>query len=142
MNVAQVTGDGVFVIKSVLPSRYRVYVNGPQVYLKSVWLGSNDVTHTAFEVSAGTEALRIVVSTNLGVISGTAPAGEMGYAVTDDLVFRTAEADQAGRFTLPRLPPGKYRVGVTDPGLPPPDEGGQEVTVHEGETVTVDVKQN
>ncbi len=143
MNVAQVTGDGAFVIKSVLPSRYRVYVNGPQVYLKSAWLGNTDVTHTTFEVSAGSEALRIVVSANLGTISGTAPAGEMVYAVTDDLVFRTAQADQAGRFTLPQVPPGKYRVGLTGgPGMPLPEEGGQEVTVHEGETVTVDVKQN
>jgi hypothetical protein len=51
------------------------------------------------------------------------------------------QVDQTGRFTLPQLPPGKYRVGVTDPGVPVPEEGGQSVTIKEGETATVDVKQ-
>ncbi len=56
--------------------------------------------------------------------------------------FRMSPIDPAGRFTFPQLPPGKYRVGVVDPGAPVPEDGGQEITVKEGETVTVDVKQN
>jgi hypothetical protein len=138
----QVKEDGTFVLKSVPLGRWKLMVFGPQVYLKSAWLGTTDVTHTVFDVSAGTEALRIVVSANMGGISGTAPAGEMVYAATDvQGGGRLVLVDQTGHFTLPQIPPGKYRVGAVDPGLPIPEEGGQEVTVKEGETVTVEIKQ-
>jgi hypothetical protein len=144
MEQAQVKEDGTFVLKSVPKGRWKLVVFGPQMYLKSAWLGTTDITHTAFEVSAGAEALRIVMSTALGTITGSAPAGEMVYAASDDPTQgqRTTQVDQTGRFTLPQVPPGKYRVGVTDPGVPIPEEGGQEVTVKEGETATVEVKQS
>jgi hypothetical protein len=136
--------DGTFVIKSVPGGRWKLLAFGPQMYLKSAWLGNTEITHTAFDVSAGTEALRVVLGTAVGAITGTAPAGEMVYAATEDPTQgqRVVQADQTGRFTLPQVPPGKYRVGVTDPGSPIPAEGGEEITVKEGETVTVDVKQN
>jgi hypothetical protein len=141
-DLAPVKEDGTFVLKSVAAARWKLIVFGSQLYLKSAWLGSTDVTHAPFEVSTGAESLRLVLSTALGTITGTAPAGEMVYAVADDpsLGVRTAQADQTGRYTLPQFPPGKYRVGVMDPGAPIPDEGGHEITLHEGETLTVDVK--
>jgi hypothetical protein len=37
------------------------------------------------------------------------------------------------------VPPGKYRVAVGDNGAPMP-EGGQEVSLAEGETATIEVK--
>ncbi len=138
---AQVKEDGTFVLKFVPAGQWKLSLFGPRVYLKSAWLGNTDITHTAFEMTAGAEALRIVVGTNLGAISGTAPAGEMFFAVSEDGMRTMVQVDQTGRFTLPEVPPGKYRVGVADPGLPVLDEGSQEVTVREGETATVDVKQ-
>jgi hypothetical protein len=136
--------DGTFLIRSVPAGRWKLTVSGARVFLKSAWMGNADVTNHWFDVSAGSEALRIVVSARTGVITGTAPAGEiLACASTDDPNSNqhATQADMAGRFTLSGLPPGKYRLGLFDPGVPFPDEGGQEVTVHEGETVTLAVKQ-
>ena len=142
----QVKEDGTFTLGSVLPARYRLTANGPYVFLKSAWLGSADVTGKPLDFSAGgAEPIRIVLSTNTATINGTAPVGQTVYLsnLEDDFQgrnFRGASPDPSGRFTMSGVPPGKYRVFAADQGGPPPDEGGQEITVHEGETVTVDVK--
>ena len=52
----------------------------------------------------------------------------------------TTGVDQNGQYTLSGLAPGKYRLMATENGSPIPDDGGQEVTVREGETVMVDLK--
>jgi hypothetical protein len=142
VDVAQVKEDGSFVLKSVPAGRWKVAVILGQVFLKSAWLGNTEVTHTAFDVSSGAESLRIVVSGNMATIEGTAPAGEMVFLENEDAWqgFRGAQTDQIGRFTMGGLAPGKYRVVAGDPGGTIPTEGGQEITVKEGETVTVDVK--
>ncbi len=143
---AQASEDGTFTLKGVLPGPWRLMVNGPGVYLKSAWLGSTDVTHTAMDVSGGAAgALKIVVSTNTATIRGSAPAGYlvMSQRVDDESPFpmmRNSGVDQNGQYTLTGLAPGKYRVVVTEGGGPMPDEGWQEVTVQEGETVMVDLK--
>ena len=50
------------------------------------------------------------------------------------------EVDSSGQFMMQGLTPGKYRIAVGDNGTPMPEEGGQEVTLGEGETVIVDIK--
>ncbi len=143
VDAAQAKEDGSFVFKSVPAGRWKVAViDTGQVFLKSAWLGNTDVTHTAFEVSPGTESLRMVVSANMGTIEGTAPAGEFVFIENQDAWqgFRGTQVDQNGRFTMGGLSPGKYRVVAGDPGGTIPADGGQEATVKEGETVTVDIK--
>jgi hypothetical protein len=54
--------------------------------------------------------------------------------------WNSTRIDSNGQFTLPSLAPGKYRIAVGDVGAGMPEEGGQELTVHEGETVTIEVK--
>jgi hypothetical protein len=54
--------------------------------------------------------------------------------------WRGAQVDSNGQFTLPGLAPGKYRIVATDNGDPPPEDSGQEVTVREGETATIEIK--
>jgi len=144
VDVAQVKEDGSFVLKSVPAGRWKVAVILGPVFLKSAWLGNTEVTHTAFDVSSGAESLRIVVSGNMATIEGTAPAGEMVFLENEDAWqgFRGAQTDQIGRFTMGGLAPGKYRVVAGDPGGTIPTEGGQEITVKEGETATVEIKQN
>ena len=58
----------------------------------------------------------------------------------DEQGNRCTQVVQSGQYTLAGLAPGKYRLIVVDGGGPFPDEGGQEVTVHEGETVMLDLK--
>ena len=142
----QVNEDGTFTLKAVMPAPWRLQVNGPFVFLKAAWLGSIDVTNAPVDLSAGAAgALRIVVSTNTATIRGSAPAGQTIFAqrVDEDAPFRSNRGtgvDQSGQYKFEGLAPGKYRLVIQDSGGPVPDEGGQEVSVREGETVMVDLK--
>jgi hypothetical protein len=53
---------------------------------------------------------------------------------------RGTQVDQSGQYKFEGLGPGKYRLVLMDAGGPMPDEGGQEVSVREGETVMADLK--
>lgn len=142
----QVGDDGTFTLKGVMPAPWRLQVNMPFAFVKSAWLGSTDVTNATMDLSGGAAgALRILVSTNTATISGSAPAGQFVQAqrVDDDTPFRMmrgAQADQTGQYKLEGLAPGRYRLMALEAGTPIPEEGGQEVTVREGETVMADVK--
>ena len=114
--------DGYVRVQVGRRGRWKSTVLARQVYFKSAWLGTTEMTHTAFDISAGAESVRIVMSAAMGTITGTAPAGEMMYVTNDDPSQgqRATQVDQTGRFTLPQVPPGKYRLGVADPGCPSP----------------------
>jgi protocatechuate 3,4-dioxygenase beta subunit len=141
-----VNEDGSFTFKSVLPGEWRIRLMAQSAFVKSVRLGSDDVTNRPLDLTSGSAApLRIVVSTNTATIRGTAPAGQMVFSTRldeDDSLqgWRIAPVDSNGQFTLQGLPPGKYRIGVRDSEGPPPDEGGHEVTVREGDTTMIDIK--
>jgi len=145
-SVAQVNEDGTFTLKGVTPAPWRLRTNAPSAFVKSAWLGSADVTNTPMDLSGGAAgALRIVVSTNTATIRGSAPVGQAVNAQPVDVEpnfswMRGAGVDQNGQYKLDGLPPGKYRLTVSDAGGPSPDDAGQEVTVHEGETVMLDLK--
>jgi hypothetical protein len=142
----QVNDDGTFTMKGVLPGPWLLHANVPFGYMKAVWMGSTDVTAAPMDLSGGAAGpLKIVVSTNTATIRGSAPAGQMVMVQRSDLVgpFRgnmATTTDQNGQYTFGGLAPGKYRLMLTDAGGPMPDEGGQEVAVREGETVTADLK--
>jgi hypothetical protein len=145
----QVNDDGTFTLKGVMPGTSSLQVNAPFAFLKAAWLGSADVTNTPIDFSAGAVGtLKIVVSTNTATIHGSAPAG-MGVQarrIDEDHLFpgirgtQGTQADQNGQYNFGGLAPGKYRLMVVDQGGLMPDEGGQEVTVREGETVIADLK--
>ena len=141
----QINDDGTFTIKSVLPGEWRIRLLAPEAFLKSAWLGGDDVTNRTLDLSSGVAPpLRIVVSTNTATIKGTAPSAQAVFAVPvseDEMTpgWHTAAVDASGQFTVTGLAPGKYRVVAGDIG-PIPENGGQEVTVGEGETATVEVK--
>jgi hypothetical protein len=142
----QIADDGTFTLKGVMPAPWRLQLIGPTGFIKSAWLGSTDVTNAPLDLSGGAAgALRIVVSTNMATIRGSAPAGTvvMVQRVDDNTPFhfnRAMGVDQNGQYSLGGLAPGRYRVVATEDGGPMPDDGGQEVTVHEGETVMADLK--
>jgi uncharacterized protein (DUF2141 family) len=142
----QVSEDGSFTFKGVIPGVWRLQVNGPMAFVKSAFMGSTEITAGTLDLSNGAAgALRIVLSMNTATIRGSAPAGQFINAqrIDDDMPFRTgrgAMVDPTGQYTMPNLPPGRYRLVVTDAGFQAADEGGQEVTVKEGETVMLDLK--
>lgn len=143
---ARVNDDGTFSLKSVLPGEWRLMVMAPGAYLKSAWLGSEDVTGRALDLTSGSAApLRILVSTNTASITGTAPPGQMVFSTRLDQTpfmqgVNAAQADSSGQFSLPGMAPGKYRIVAVEPGAPVPEEDGQEVTIREGETANVEIK--
>jgi len=142
----QAGDDGSFLLKGVMPALWRVQVNAPMAYMKSAWLGSTDVTNAPLDLSSGAAGpLRIVVGTKTANIRGSAPVGTvvMVQRVDDEMAFRGSQAtgvDQNGQYNIGGLAPGVYRVIATENGGPMPEDGGQEVPVREGDTVTVDLR--
>jgi hypothetical protein len=143
----QVNEDGTFIVKSVLPGEWRLRLNAPAAFAKSVRLGPDDVTDRPLDLTSGSAApLHIVVSNNTATVRGTAPAGQMIFAARigdeEDTIGwqQGTQVDSNGQFVLPGLAPGKYRIVAGELGGPMPEEGGQEVTVAEGETANVDIK--
>ena len=142
----QVSEDGTFTMKGVLPAPWRLQLNAPMGYVKAAWLGNQDVTNAPIDLLSGAlGGLRILIGTNMGTIRGSAPAGTVILAerIDENTPFRRnfgITVDQNGQYNFSGLAPGKYRLVVMDSGGPMPDEGGQEITVREGETVMADLK--
>jgi protocatechuate 3,4-dioxygenase beta subunit len=137
--------DGTFTLKGVMPGPFRLRTEGPAVFLKSAWLGSTDITHTAIDFSGGVgRPLRIVMSANTATIRGSAPAGDSIFLQsTEDTPFRRnrdMSSDQNGQFAFEGLAPGTYRIAIVESRGAIPDGGGQEITVREGETAMVSLK--
>ncbi len=142
---AQVQDDGSFTIKRVLPARWRIRGQGSNVFVKYAWAGTEDITSQPLDLSGGLPGpLRLVLSSNMATIHGTAPAGAniSAQEVTDSPFqqqFHTAQADQSGQFQIPNLAPATYRIRMGEFPLDN-DDPGKVVTVEEGQTVTVDFK--
>jgi protocatechuate 3,4-dioxygenase beta subunit len=144
---AQVNEDGTFTVKSVLPGEWRIMLMAPNnVFVKSVRLGADEVVNRKLDLTSGSAApLRIVASNNTANVKGTAQAGQMVFCTpVEEGVpmkgWRATQTDSSGQFAMQGLAPGKYRIVVADNGASMPEEGGQELTLGEGETATIDVK--
>ena len=139
--------DGSFTIKSVLPGVWKIQVRTQNGFVKSISAGSQELQDCVLDTTAGAAGpLRIVIGTKTGTIHGTGPPGRFVAIVTtaENEPFRSrhgAVIDNNGEFTVPGVAPGKYRVSVANPASPDEwsDEGGQEVTVAEGESVSVEL---
>jgi hypothetical protein len=142
---AQVGDDGSFTIKSVLPGEWRIRLTATSAFVRSAWLGAEDVTHGALDLTSGSAPpLRILVSSNTATVRGTARDSQLVVAALIDAggpsLVQSGQTDSSGQFAITGLAPGKYRVVGVDNGAPLPDEGGQEVTLREGETAAIDVR--
>jgi hypothetical protein len=146
---AQAADDGTFTLKGVMPGPWRLNAGVPMGFVKSAWLGSTDVTSVPMDLSAGAAGtLRVVISTNTATIRGSAPAGNMIMAqmIDDNFPYsqgsRGGQVDPSGQYKIDGLAPGKYRLLIQEIMAPMPDDGGQIVTVREGETIIADLKAN
>ena len=78
---AQVQDDGSFTIKSVLPAQWRIQAQGPGVFVKSAWVGADEITDRPLDVTGGASGpLKIVVSNNTATIRGAGPPGHIIFA--------------------------------------------------------------
>jgi len=128
----QVEEDGTFEF-SVLPGLWHITVTGP-VFIRSASLGGKEVANRTIDLTAGvSDSLKIVVSHNTATIQGTAPPG-MSINARDGDEQHFGMATQDGQFKITGVPPGTYRMRLDDADI------DNEVTVHEGETASVDLK--
>lgn len=151
--------DGSFVVRNVARDRYRIeVVNLPEdAYLKSVRLGSRDVLEHGLDLLEGAPGgvLEITLGSSPAQVEGVVQQETQGTAsgaiVTlvpdpprperNDL-YRTANTDQNGRFSIKSIAPGTYRLyaweeleagAQADPDL---------LKQHESRSVKVDLRGN
>jgi hypothetical protein len=160
---ADVGADGGFTLPDVNADRYTVSVTGMPdgYYVKSIRLGKANVLEDDLDITQQPEQpLEVVLSAKAATIRGAVTGA--GAGVTVALVpqgekrrsrpefYRTALTDRSGRFTLPNLPPGEYKVFAwedvengawMDPDfLKPLEEQGTPVRLGEGAEADVELK--
>jgi uncharacterized protein (DUF2141 family) len=141
---APVKEDGRFTLHSVIPRQWRLYANGPSFFVKSVWLGTKELSGLMLDLSSGlTDTLKVVLSANTASIRGTAPPGTtVAYRNLDDKLLsgQSRVVDQSGQFRIEGLAPGRYRVAAAESFDSNSVDSGREITIQEGEMATVDLR--
>jgi hypothetical protein len=162
-----VKGDGSFELKNVPAGSYHLAAR-PQApalrdyFVKSVNLGSKDVSDTGFATGGASYSLDIVVSANGAIVEGAVLNDKDQPVVDADVVvipeaarrkrrdlYKEDSTDQRGHFTIHGLNPGHYTVlafedledDYHEPDFLKSYEGrGQRVEIKEGEQKTVQLK--
>jgi hypothetical protein len=127
----QVKKDGTYEITSVTDGSYAVRLWGleQEWYLRSVRLGQEDILENGLQVERGAPGgtLEIIVSSSSAQLEGSVTDGDQAMSgarvrITPDPEtpynrFRSVSVrtDQTGRFMVPNLAPGKYRVFARSP---------------------------
>ena len=134
-SVTTLNEDGTFSFRNVGADRYRVSAqsSNSQLYLKSVKLGDQEVLESGIDWPQGASGtLQVTMSNAAGEVDGVV-RNEKGEAVPGAMVvlvpeipqpdiaflYKIANADQNGQFSIKALAPGDYRVmapGDIDPG--------------------------
>ena len=126
--VAHVSADSSFEWKNVPAGQYYVQFSGEDGvssdwFLKSVGVGSRDVTESGFGVNGGAAVIDAVASADGAVVDGVVLNGK-GEPVSNSVVvavpetrlraradhFRKTVSDQSGRFILHGISSGSYIV--------------------------------
>lgn len=128
---AQLNADHTFVVQNITQDAFDISVNGlpDGFYLKSIRMGQQDVTETGVDFSQGVSAdeMTIVVNPNGGEVDGTVQnsqgeiaAGAIATLIPEEAhrstfwLYKTANTDQNGHFTMKGVRPGKYSVYAWD----------------------------
>lgn len=161
---AQVEDDGSFVIPRVPERRFRVELTGlpPEVYFASARFGGREVLSSGFKVSAGgASRLDLSIASSGGVVAGVV-RGKKDEPISNGTVvlipsdrenlhlYRTANTDQFGVFSIAGVPPGEYGVLAWNSGqgkayldpvfLKAVENHATKVVVQRGFTNTINVR--
>jgi len=134
-------------------------------YLKSVRLGEQDVTEIGVDFTQGVSAgqLTVILNPNGGQVDGAVQnaKGDAAVGATVTLIpdaehraiswmYKTANTDQNGHFTIKGVRPGEYKIYAwedLEPGAPedpdfvkPHESAGEAVSLKEGSHETVQLK--
>ena len=162
-----VKDDQSFKLTNVSQDPYDINVFGlPEgFYLKSMRLGQQDVTESGVDFTQGVSAeqLTVVINPNGGQVDGAVQnaKGDAAVGATVTLIpdaehrsinwmYKTANTDQNGHFTLKGVRPGDYKIfawedieqgAQQDPDFVKPHESaGETVSVKESSHNTVQLK--
>jgi hypothetical protein len=162
-----VKDDQTFKLMNVGPDLYDINVFGlpESFYLKSIRLGEQDVTDTGVDFTQGVPAgiLTMILNPNGGQVDGAvqnakgdAAAGATVTLIPDaehrsiSWMYKTANTDQNGYFTVKGVRPGEYKIYAwedIEPGaqqdpdfLKPHESAGEAVSVKESSHGTVQLK--
>jgi protocatechuate 3,4-dioxygenase beta subunit len=158
---AKVNGDGSFLVENVSLDRYDVTVALPAgYYLKAIRAGGAEAMEAGLDLTRGaSEPIEIVVSPHAGQVTGVVQNQQIKQPAAGAIMalipqekerrergtfYRTATADQEGRFSLDNISPGEYKVfaweqieedgAYMDPEfIKPLEDKGQAVTIREGD---------
>lgn len=120
---AQISADGSFHIQDLQPDDYKVSVSSAPsgVYLKEVRLGQFDIMNGVSINGPVSESLEVLLSAKAGQIAGTIVDSRRNPVRNIEAVliprdrdrhdlYRTATSDQDGRFSIPTVVPGDYKL--------------------------------
>ncbi len=120
---AQISADGSFHIEDLQPDDYKVSVSpAPSgVYLKEVRLGQFDIMNGVSINGPVSGSLEVLLSPKAGQIAGTIVDSRRNPVRNIEAVliprdrgrhdlYRTATSDQDGRFSIPTVVPGDYKL--------------------------------
>ncbi len=153
---AAVSDSGAFILENLRPDHYSLRLSGltGNCYVRSVAVGTSDVTSTYVQLAQGSPPIEFVLSANGGKIDGDViddqhqPVKSATVVLVpqpqlrdrEDL-YKTISTDQSGNFSLQGISPGNYKLfawnaiepdSYLDPEVLAPFEGlGQDVSIQE-----------
>jgi protocatechuate 3,4-dioxygenase beta subunit len=164
---AHVGKDGTFTIDQVPPGEWMVNINPTPagIFEKSLRLGDKDFLYQKIEIPAGSDApLNIVMSSNMASVAGEIDGGGTGadakragillepVGTWHNLArfYYSAITDDAGKFKLSGIAPGKYKIfaleKIATANFRTPEAGelldalGEELDVQEGAKIQLHPK--
>jgi hypothetical protein len=123
-----VAADGTFQVPALPPGRYQIGINGPDwFHFRSIDVKGGTFKDGLLDLPDGAKVqVSLTASTDKTALSGIALRDEKPVAGAMVLLFpedpdrsdliRRDQSDSDGTFTLPDVPPGRYRVLAIDNG--------------------------
>ena len=153
-----VKDDLTFRLANIGPDAYDINVFGfpAGFYLKSIRIGDQDITESGADFTHGVPAgeMTVVINPNGGQIEGTVQneKGENAVAATVTLIpddthrsiawlYKTANTDQNGHFTITGVRPGEYKIFAWEDIEPGAYQDADFIKPHEPEGKAVSIKE-
>ncbi len=128
---SDVSDNGSFVVRGLMPGRYSVRASGPGGWiLKAVYVNGRDITDEPLEIKTDNISnLNLIFTDRVSGIAGTVrdargtgvPATTVVVFPSDDALWtaqsrriQTARTDHSGAYRISSLPAGEYLVVATD----------------------------
>jgi hypothetical protein len=166
LSASRPSSDGTFQIAGVREGEFLLRITGlPQgFYVRSVRYGGEEVLNTPIRFSySSSSGIEVVLSPGAAQASGTVVdaksqpvSGIQAILIPDPPrrhrteLYRTVVTDQNGRFNIPNIPPGAYKVfswealeqnGYYDPdAMKEYESQGQEIRLEESANTAVTVR--